>query len=90
MGVAERKLERIVKGAANHRRIQIMRRLRAEPALSLGEIATAVGVDFRVASEHVRRLAIAGLVRKRNHGRRVEHTLSDRGSAFLTFLDGLR
>lgn len=89
MGVAERRMERVFKGAANHRRLEVMRLLRKSPELSLTEIAERVGVDFRVASEHVRRLTLAGLVLKRNRGREVCHRLSARGLQLLTFAENL-
>lgn len=81
-----RKLERIAKGFANHRRIQMMQLLEGSPDLSLHEIAQRLRVNVKTASEHLRRLAIAGLISKRNRGRFVEHALSDRGIASLRFL----
>jgi predicted transcriptional regulator len=81
-----RQLERIVKGFANHRRIQILQLLDSSPELSLFEIANTLRINFKTASEHVRRLAIAGLVMKRNEGNMVRHALSDRGKSILKFL----
>ncbi|MDO8585023.1 MAG: helix-turn-helix domain-containing protein [bacterium] len=86
MASPERKIERIVKGFANHRRIEIMRLLSAEPELSVFEIARKLKVNFKTISEHARRLAIAGLVLKRNEGNMVRHALSDRGKSILKFL----
>jgi len=81
-----RKLERIVKGAANHRRIEIMMLLNKSPELSVMEIARNLNINFKTASEHIRRLAIPGLVMKRNEGNAVRHTLSDLGLSILKFL----
>lgn len=81
-----RQLERIVKGFANHRRIQIMELLRRKPELSLIEIADELGINFKTAGEHVRRLTIAGLVLKRNQGSAVRHVLSPPGNVILMFL----
>lgn len=81
-----RQLERIVKGFANHRRIEILELLKKEPELSVNQLADRLKVNFKTISEHVRRLAIAGLVLKRNQGASVCHKLSDRGEFILKFL----
>ena len=81
-----RQLERIVKGFANHRRIQILELLSDSPELSVIEISDKLKINFKTASEHIRRLAIAGLVLKRNQGVNVRHKLSPSGSNILKFL----
>lgn len=81
-----RRLERIVKGFANHRRIQILQLLRRKPEASVFEIAGALDMNIKTASEHTRRLAIAGLVLKRNQGLMVRHKLTARGESILEFL----
>jgi DNA-binding transcriptional ArsR family regulator len=83
---SERQLERIVKGFANHRRIQIMELLSQQAELSLYEVCKRLRIGIKTGSEHVRRLAIAGLVMKRNEGRWVRHRLTPRGGNVLTFL----
>ena len=60
-----RHLERLVRGFANHRRIEIMNLLNRESELSVIEIADKLSVNFKTASEHIRRLLVAGLVMKR-------------------------
>ena len=82
----QRRLERIVKGFANHRRIQFLDFLRAHPESSLQEIADQTGTGMKTASEHVRRMAIAGLVLKRHDGAWVRHKLTRRGLIILKFL----
>ncbi len=81
-----RQLERIIKGAANHRRIAMLLLLEKEPELSVFEIAEKLNINFKTASEHTRRLAISGLVLKRNEGNTVRHKLSDNGKTILKFL----
>ncbi len=81
-----RNLERTAKGFANHRRIEIMELLRKEPELSVFEIAEKLAVNFKTISEHIRRLAIAGLVLKRSDGTSIRHKLTDRGHLILKFL----
>lgn len=81
-----RDLERIVKGFSNHRRIEILELLKKHPELSLMEISTKLKINFKTASEHVRRLAISGLVYKRNRGNNVLHKLTNRSESILKFL----
>ena len=81
-----RQLERIVKGFANHRRIEILKLLEEEPELSVSEIALKLKINFKTASEHIRRLAIAGLVLKRYQGNNVRHALTDQAKSILKFL----
>ncbi|TSC57960.1 MAG: Uncharacterized protein Greene041679_202 [Parcubacteria group bacterium Greene0416_79] len=81
-----RALERMVKGFANHRRIEMLLLLQKTPELSVDEIANLLKINFKTASEHLRRLAIAGLVLKRNEGNSVRHKLTDRAQTILKFL----
>jgi DNA-binding transcriptional ArsR family regulator len=81
-----RQLERIIKGAANHRRIQILELLNNIPELSVVEISEKLNINFKTASEHIRRLAIAGLLMKRSEGSSVRHRLTPRGLSMLKFL----
>lgn len=81
-----RKLERIVKGFANHRRIEMLELLGRKPELSLGEVSEALEIELKTASEHLRRLALAGLVLKRHAGRVVHHALTPRADIILKFL----
>ena len=81
-----RSLERLVKGFANHRRIEILELLRKRPELSVEEVAEALRINFKTASEHIRRLAIAGLLLKRNDIHSVRHKLTSRAQEVLKFL----
>lgn len=81
-----RELERVVKGFANHRRIEILMLLEKKPELSVFEIADELRINFKTASEHIRRLAIAGLVMKRNEASAVRHALTVSGKLILKFL----
>lgn len=81
-----RHLERIVKGFANHRRIQILTLLERMPELSVSEVSEELEINFKTASEHIRRLAIAGLVMKRNEGNNVRHALNATSKSILKFL----
>jgi len=82
-------LERFAKGFANHRRIQIMDMLAADPELSLGEIADAFKSDYQTIAVHVQKLALSGLVMKRHDGTHVRHALTTLGERTLKFLRSL-
>ena len=81
-----REMERMVKGFANHRRVQILALLNRQEDLSLSEIAERVKVNLKTAGEHVRRLVLSGLVWKYNDYHHVRHKLSTRGKEVLKFL----
>ena len=79
------KLERIIKGFANHRRLQILDLLKREPELSVEDIAKKLNIGYENTSDHIRKLAIAGLVMKRNSGTSVCHKLTTRAESILVF-----
>ena len=83
---SERELEHILKGAANYRRIQMLRLLEREPELSLLQVSRHLQMSPKTASEHLRRLTHSGLVSKHSRGRWVHHRLTDRGRAVAAFL----
>jgi len=85
----ERQLAGIMKGVSNHRRVQALRLLEQEPELSVDQIAQRLRINFRTASDHIRRMSTAGLLMKRHEGRWVRHKLSRRGADVLAFLAGL-
>jgi DNA-binding transcriptional ArsR family regulator len=80
-----KRMERILKGAANSWRIRILFMLKAEPDLSLIEVSDKLKINFKNVSEHIRKLAIAGLVTKKYDGIFVRHKLTKRGDDILTF-----
>ena len=89
-GRSYRQLERIVKGFANHRRLEILDLLRRQPELSVDTIAERLTIGYENASDHLRKLAIAGLVLKRNRGNEVLHKLTARAESILVFCKKLQ
>jgi len=85
-----RKLERVVKGFANHWRIRIMDLLKEKPELSVAEISETLKGDFKNISQHIGKMSIAGLVMKRHEGNLVRHKLSKVGEDVLRFVKLLR
>ena len=81
-----RKIERVVKGFSNHWRLRIIELLKRQPELYVAEIAELLNGDFKNISAHLGKLAIAGIVIKRNEGNIIRHKLTTRGDAILKFV----
>lgn len=81
-----RHLERITRGFSNHRRIQILEQIKKAPEMSVEELASKFKINYKTAADHIRRLAIAGLVLKRNEGASVRHKITARADLVLKFL----
>lgn len=81
-----RQLERVVKGFSNHRRIQILVLIEKESEISVHEISDELDINYKTASEHIRRMDIAGLIIKRSDGKNIRHKVTSRGLNILTFL----
>ncbi|MDQ3075585.1 MAG: winged helix-turn-helix domain-containing protein [bacterium] len=81
-----RELERIVKGFANHRRLQILELLKKEPELSVQEVSEKVKSDMKNISSHINKMAISGLLIKRSDGKSIRHKLTIRGNNILKFV----
>ncbi len=79
------KLERMVKGFANHRRIEILFLLGSNPELSVDDISKKLNINFNTISDHIRKLAQSGLIMKRSDGTSVRHALTDKGKTILEF-----
>ena len=80
-----KQLERYFKGAANHRRLEILLLIDKSEGMTLEKIANVLDCNIKTISEHTRRLVQAGLLNKRYHGRTVEHSLSPYGKQFAHF-----
>lgn len=80
-----RKIERIVKGFANHRRLEILDLLERKPELSVDEIAEQLNIGYMNASDHLRKMLIAGLIIKRSDGPYVRHKITTRAAIILAF-----
>lgn len=85
MNLPYKKIEKIVKGFANHRRLQVLELLESIPGLSVDQISQNLDVGFFTISDHIRKLADAGLVEKRYKKRFVLHTLTKHGKDILSF-----
>jgi DNA-binding MarR family transcriptional regulator len=82
-----KQLERHFKGVANHHRIEILFLIANNKGIILDTIAEKLDCNVKTISEHTRRLAQAGLIRKKYIGHNVEHELSPYGKTFYSFIN---
>jgi len=85
MAINYKYVERLVKGFANHNRLKILELLDREPELSVDTISKKLKIGYENASDHIRKMAIAGLVMKRSDGPHVRHKLTSRAKTVLAF-----
>ena len=90
MALNYRGMERLLKGVANHNRLKIVDLLDKEPELSVADIAEKLKIGYENASDHIRKLAIVGLVMKRNDGPNVRHKLTLCAESILVFCKKLQ
>ncbi|MFH1990639.1 MAG: winged helix-turn-helix domain-containing protein [Patescibacteria group bacterium] len=81
-----KQLERHFKGAANHRRIEILFLVGKKEGITLDGISETLSCNLKTISEHTRKLVQAGLINKKYRGREVTHALSPYGERFLKFI----
>lgn len=80
-----KQLERYFKGAANHRRIEILILISKREGITVDAISEALECNMKTVSEHTRRLVNAGLINKKYKGLFVQHSLSPYGKHFISF-----
>jgi len=85
-----RRMERIIKGVASHHRLQILDLLHRQPELSVLDISEKLKMGYENASDHVRKMTVAGLLLKRNDGPAVRHKLTPRAESMLVFCKTLQ
>ena len=73
----EKMLERDFKALANRRRLAILRLLKREMRVAVGEIAGEIKLSFKATSKHLNILYVAGLVDKEQQSLNVQYFLKD-------------
>ncbi|PIQ91640.1 MAG: hypothetical protein COV70_02635 [Parcubacteria group bacterium CG11_big_fil_rev_8_21_14_0_20_39_22] len=86
MSKTSKQLERYFKGAANHRRIDILFVVGKNDGITVERIADELKANFKTISQHTKSIAQAGLLNKYYRGRQVTHSLSPYGKSFLRFM----
>ena len=85
-----KQMERHLKGAANHRRIEILFLVADNEGITVEEISKKLGCNMKTISDHIIRLDRSGLINKFYKGRTVIHNLSPYGKIFHKFLTTFR
>ena len=82
-----RTLERVFKGVANKKRIEILNVISQNPDFNLDDIAKRLKRNYHTTSEHIRRLRVAGLINDRYKGKSKSFELSPFGKKVLEIID---
>lgn len=90
MALDYRKVERLLKGFANHNRLKILELLEKQPELSVADISEKLKIGYENASDHIRKMVTTGLIMKRNDGPCVRHKLTPRAIHILVFCKTLQ
>ncbi len=85
----KRKLEKICKGFASHRRIEILSLLDTNPMSNLIDISDFTKTNVKTAFVHVQKMHNSGIIYKTSRGADVAHQLSPLGKSILKFLKTL-
>ncbi len=71
-----KELERTLKALANKRRLDIIKYLKANRKMSVGEIAEAIKLSFRSTSRHLGILFVADIIEKEQKGLQIFYCLA--------------
>ena len=80
-----KQMERHLKGAANHYRIEILLLIFERDDITLEDIVETFDANEKTIGEHTGRLYQAGLSNKKYRGKFAEHTLSPYSKTFVRF-----
>ena len=79
-------IEKIMKGAANHRRVEILFLLKKSSDLSTDGIVELLKINYQTGAMHVQRLVKSGLVEGYRQGSTLLHKLSPLGRKIMDLL----
>ena len=82
-----RRLEKLFKGSANHRRIDILLFVEKHKGSLLEDISEGLDANYKTVSQHTEKLVQTGLLNKQYIGRGVSHKLSPYGERFVKFIN---
>lgn len=81
-----KKMEKVMKGSANHWRIAILFLLEKEPELTVMEVSETLGGSFVTIASHLQKMESSGLIYKNQRSTMVEHVLTPTGKEILKLL----
>ena len=80
----ENELEKIFKALANRRRILIIKLLKKNKEMTVGDIARAIKLSFKSTSKHLSVLYLVGIVHKEQRNLQVFYCISSNLSKFTS------
>lgn len=80
------KLEHVMKGVASKHRIAILMLLARQKDLDVDLVSQRLSLGYKTTSEHLRKMFLAGLIRKEHEGSFVLHSLTPLGKKIVVFL----
>ena len=78
-----KELEKVLKALANERRLKILKILKKNSELSVGEVAEEIGLSFRSTSRHLNLLYRAGILEPVRKANLVEYQIAKPAPAVL-------
>jgi predicted transcriptional regulator len=78
--------EKILKGAANHRRLEILALLNKTPGLSTDQIIQNLKVNYQTGAFHVQGLVKSGHIIAYRTGQSVGHKITSQGESIIRLL----
>lgn len=84
-----KRMERVFKGVANHKRAKILEFIAKENNTTLWQISQGLNIELKNASQHTARMERAGLIEKQYAGRSVMHFLTPYGQKVYDFMKTL-
>jgi len=84
-----KRIERVFKGVAHHKRAKILEYIGKENNTTLWQISQGLDIELKNASQHTARMEKAGLIEKQYVGRSVMHFLTPYGQKIYDFIKTL-
>lgn len=79
-------IEKVIKAFANKNRLRLIEALDKNPGISVEIISEKLEIEYKMASFHLAKLAMAGIVTKKPLGNNTLHNLTNRGKTILKFV----
>jgi len=78
--------EKILKGSANHRRLEVLFILHEHKDISTDGLVEILSINYQTGAHHIQKLVRAGLVSTRRQGSNLLHNLSPYGQLIINLL----
>lgn len=83
-------IEKVMKGMANKRRLQILVLLDEEGGLTLSDISERLNMGYLNVSDHARKMIASGLISRKNEGVTIHLSITTLGRNILVFCKKLK